>query len=140
MPLRARKTGFQIRAHQFANHLRPHDPGPQTKHVRIVILHGLMRRKRVVAGARANPAKLVRSHARAHPAAAQQNAAFSPSALDRIRDRARRIGVIHRLRRARPEIDRFMPHLARQREHSFFHRKTGVIRRNCNCHQQSQFI
>ena len=120
----------QIRFYDFGGQLRADDARAEAEHVRVVIFDALVRGKRVVACARADAAKFIGRDARAHTAAAEQNAALGAASENGLGDLLRVIGIIDRIGRTRAEIDRLMSQSARDFDNVLFQREPGVIRRH----------
>ena len=102
MPLQAGKSGAHISPHQIERQLRPYDPRAQAHHVAIVIFNSLVRREDIVAGRRPDSPKLIRCHARAGAAAAEQYRALGAALENRLCNSSGVVGIVHRIRRVRP--------------------------------------
>src|SRR6185312_9290951 len=93
-----------------------------------------MRRKRVMARSAAHTAELVHRHARSNPAAAEEHGAVGASAMERVRDIARGVGIVHGIGRVCSKVDRFMAHRAHHADDSVFERKSRMVGCNSNFH------
>jgi len=138
VPLLACEPGVEEGAHEFGREFRTDDARAEREHVHVVVLDALVRGIGVVAHARADAAHLVRGHARADAAPAQQHTALGLALLDGLADRAGVVGVVHRVGRVGAEVNHLVAFREDRLDDFGLEREAPVVAGNGDFHGSSQ--
>src|SRR5882757_478393 len=126
--------------HQILRQHDSHYAGPKHQHVDVIVLHALVRGISVVAHAGADAWNLVRRHAGADAAAANQHTALGFFVDHGAANGFREIRIVGGIFVERANIQHFMPQRTQQIANIDLQLKTGVIRANYQFHRPLTFL